>query len=314
MSMQEQKSRQMGYLLEGLRRESGVEVPFIPQREYTSIFGTLNTPITPAEAEVITTTVRKIPGASTLVSLIVPYRQPLDKDHLKYHVNGLYLGHFWGPFIQGENNDYSEEKLTINELLSNKSAVALDLPNIGMEEAMTSEHLAVSSILPSFFIGKGYGEQVAYIIAHEFGHGLVDHIWIEAFADKEEYARHRGANSIPSSLKGFASLVGWRLINMLNFERYGNGETTEHTIHNYSHSLHTEWRKLKGRKNIELFGERLTSIEEAFANYWALSILYPELLSAGEQSYFNIFHQGLTAHPEEFIRAIAHGEIVISYQ
>lgn len=308
----EQESVQVKQILKDLQRESGIEILLTPSKEYKLSFKTpFYTPITLSEAEVIATTVCKIPGASTLISLIIPNRQPSDIDHLKYQCNGRYFGHN-GTFVVGENG---ENKDYTDWPPSNKSVVLLDLPNIAIEETITPEHLGLMnpSTRPSSMFTI-YREVVAYVIAHELGHGLIDHIRIVASADKEEYLHHHTRLDPYFLFKGFANLVGWRLKNMPSFETYDNGGSNEQMIHNHSHALHTEWRKLKGRKNIEPSGERFSSIEEAFADYWALSILYPELLSTGEKSYFNIFHQELTSRPKEFIRAIAHGEIVITYQ
>lgn len=125
------------------------------------------------------------------------------------------------------------------------------------------------------------GELLEWITAHEAGHMFTNRVQYDPSSFSVNHPVH----------KTFAQLIGYE-VRMRSFKRT---ETQSEDV--------PIWSMVSPARSFVRTGHA-GNIEETFADYFAMSILYPERMSEEERGYFDIIHAGLRKNPESFVEDI----------
>ena len=124
-------------------------------------------------------------------------------------------------------------------------------------------------------------ELVEWIIVHEAGHLFTNRIQYDPSLFSVNHPVH----------KTFAQLIGYE-VRMMSFKRT---ETESENL--------PVWSMVSPARPFVRTGH-VGNIEETFADYFAASILYPQILSDKERRYFDIILTGLRNNPKSFTEEI----------
>lgn len=284
---------------------------------------------TDEEAKILEETLNKIPGAKSLVQLVIPLR-----NHKPGAIaGGSYMGFQW-PFFYHRKN---YEEFPKDSLVSSRAAAELKLPAGRMTDSLPekSENTTFLPLLEQASINQSkvkinFAEEVPWTtqeerlkqaIVHEFAHGLEDQIRLADSKSVREYQDRQGfylffnKNTVDINnplLVSFGHLTGWKLVPWVEFARQYDPEFAENTARNYpDHAKEFVWDRdfsiwgdLVHRKNRLTIYASYGPIQEAFAEFWMASILYPQLLTDAERRYFGKIHEGLRSDPQKLIQRI----------
>lgn len=315
-----------------IEEQYGIEIPTQVSEVYTDYSqGEIpNALLALEEARLFEETISLIPGAGYLVQLIIPSRYAGQE----IVAGGSYLGYQWPAFLHPrESSSFLHDTLYVSE----SAAIRLIIPeNVSMEDPLPTvgeEYSVLPPLIQISMTSAGieantqteipwttHGERLKQTIVHETGHALIDRVRIANSENIEEYRRRSGfylynKNTVDIDnplFKAFAEVNGWRLIPFHELARQYDSTLADRLLAEHPESAET----LVWERDFDIWGNlsnrkiRLTPyasygpIQESFCEYWMVSILYPDILTAEEREFFKKIHEGLRGNPDEFVKSI----------
>lgn len=280
------------------------------------------------EAKVIEEAVSKVPAASYLSPLVIPFVN-ISEGAV---AGGSFMGRDWPFFLRPK--DYTG--LPTDRFLDDKPAIELLMPLADLDAPLPVKTEDTSNLPPISQITLNTArvklnlqesvpwtngrERLKQTVVHEFFHGLEDKVSIVNSPTILEYRKRQGfylwnknTNDITNPLYvTFAKVTGWRLVSIIDYiAQYDPQEAKRKLIE------HPEpekpfvwdmdpaiWGDLAHRHGGPTIYSRYGPIQESIAEYWMTSVLYPGLLTADERRYFDNIKNGLKGDPQKFVQEI----------
>lgn len=272
------------------------------------------------EARLFREGIEKVPGASSLLQVILPYRffAPDEETKMFEVPQAAYQGREWrgDKLYCFESESFSTAKLdkkagisfflpldfSPNKPLINPDVYQYTFPMV--PDPVESDELPLKTQKDAFF----------KVLTHEFGHAFEDQVKIRASSTIEEYCKRRpltlcGFNSIDKEnpiFKTFAKISGWQLVPLSEISAMCGLDIS---------GIEREEETFGWIRDPAVWGERPEMrisnrathgpIDEVFAEFFMVSILYPEFLNDKERRYFGKIHKGLAGDAEKFLDEVA---------
>lgn len=329
-------------VLERIKKEKGVVVPTEVSSTYSEVLYRINenkereiigenpnAVLTKNEAEVVEDILSQIPAGGYLIQLIIPQR--LDEELFAPIPVASLLGYNWPVFINRPNyGDFPRDRLVTDDV-----AIKLLLPeNVDMYEDLPSIDQLIERY-PYFTDSyrkeaeipwTTHAEKLKQSVAHESGHSLINKVRLAmADGDIERYFELQGIslfNEVSVDVDNpifveFAKVNGWIKVpfgeyvfeymkkfypDKINQLDSAQLEAGDKMVWARDPKI---WNNLLDRDFYLTYHATYGPIQEAFSDYWMISILYPDLLTKEEQDFFFKIHEGLEENPEEYINTIA---------
>jgi len=317
-------------ILNEINQRYGVEIPTTVSHRYSEL--DLNTKemlpnLIPSkeEAEILEKAISKVPGASYLGPLLIPSANT-EPDPIP---GGSYLGYQWPAFLHPD--EFTE--FPYDRLVDKRPAISIKIPDVPVDEplpevkdknnllpsiaAMTNETITING--EEEIPWTTYGDRLEIATIHEFAHGIEDQLSLATSSSVSEYWNKQAFTIVNKNtwdidnpvFTTFAKVNGWELIPEYDYVKQYDSEFAEYLKDGgWAKGFLWDrdpkvWGDLKDRKLRLTVYASYGPIQEAFAEFWMASILYPELLTEDEKAYFGKLHNGLRGNPEEFIKQIA---------
>lgn len=331
-------------VLREIKNKYGVTIPNQPSNEYATqdqSTGQLTLNFVPSveEARVIEDSLSKIPVAGYLSPLIIPYKN----NAAGAIEGGSFLGPDW-PFMLG-SSEYPN--LPKNKFITNEPAMELYMPDVPLDTQLPQKTQETTNLPPleqisfqSVNVKENLQETVPWTtererlqqtVVHEFAHALQDKIAIanspslEAYWNRQAFSLYNENTwDITNPLyTTFAKVTGWKLFSSYeDIKQYDPAEAEKLLKQNPKGSMNDKfwdrdpsiWGDLAHRHGGPTIYSRYGPIQEAWAEYWMTSILYPDLLTPSVNKYFENVRNGLEQNkndPGVFIQEIVNNPNIL---
>lgn len=285
--------------------------------------------LTLEEARLFKEGIEKVPGAGSLIQVILPYRFFVPgKEWEMYEVSqSTYVGKEW----RGDKPyciDAVEAAFRFSPEVDKETAIPFYIPvDFSPDEPLIDPDIYRTGVFgesfpdePSELPIKTQGDAFLRVLVHEFGHGFEGEVTIRASSTLAEYCERRvmalcGFNSMDEKnpiFQTFSKLNGWKLVPLSEIIALCGVEKERKEGERWG------WIRdpaVWGEEPSMRISHKITygPIYEAFADFFMVSILYPEMLTDEEKRYFGKIHQGLAGDAEKFLDKLAQNpEILLS--
>jgi hypothetical protein len=311
----------------GVTIADGVEALYSSQDQDT---GQITPNLVPdlAEARVIEAAIARLPspGYFAPIFILAPNTAP------GAIMGGEYLGYGWPCFLhpRAYPGGFVYDRLLAPpaaELLL--PAVSLDTP-LPVKSRKTSllpllEEIGLKSsgVVPNLTEMVPWtteGERLTQTVVHEFAHAIADAVslanspTVREYWDRQSFVMYdHNTWDISNPLYvSFAALTGWRLVSVHDYvAQYDPAEAAAERASDPVQSQERLWERdpavwgdLAHRRNRLTIYASYGPIQESFAEFYMAAVLYPNLLTAQERTYFARLNAGLAADPTGFVAAL----------
>jgi hypothetical protein len=287
----------------------------------------------PEQAGAIEEALSEIPHPGDLAPLILLY-----KDNDLPVANGSYLGYIWPSSL----HQSGYPNFTYDKMLDNRPAIELDLPDIDLDATLPKKTKDMGLVPELAQPGPGQSENInmtetvpwttqkerlKQVIVHEYGHAIQDQVSLEqsklkyptdsAAALKDYWSKqtltivqgNTWDTTNPMYLE-FAKVDGWKLVPYSDFIRQFDPAFADYITTRFPQDAANliwdrdpaVWGDLQHRKNQLTVYASYGPIQETWAEFWMASVLYPELLTDEQRTFFQNIQNGIKQHPNDFFR------------
>lgn len=261
-------------------------------------------PILPAnlsyeEAQIIKGGFDRIPGIGSLVKLVLIYR--LDRIANDIYSNAIDRHGLWGSAPR--NNWFRALKYPAFNPFGGLWAFFLYLhPDLNLDDPRTLSPLyKTRGEYLTFFFGHEAGHNFSYKVLHQSDLGEnVDSTRVVRIPTRDIISDFVSGGEYDPIYSSYSQVFGWKFGEKESVGLEGSPLDTS--------SYEPFWfREEPDRWSLERWSnpQAESDIEEAFADDFAISIFYPDLLSPQELGYFQRIHSGLLQDPNNFFRQVA---------